>query len=304
VTITGTNFGTTRGSSTVTFNGIPATTTTSWGNTSIGVTTLKGGTTIVGTLANGGVASDLGAASSAAANLVLNGGTLQYSGAAVSINRLFSVGTSGGTIANEGTGPLTLNNPAAITLSGALTLSGSTADTNTLAAGLIGGGSVIKSGTGTWILTGTNTYGGGTVVASGVLQVGANGGLGTLGLGNASIAAGSAIDFERTGTLTVPGAISGNGAVSQSSSGRPSRHQQRGGRHDHQRWHAATRQRRRQRSLYSPAAIVNNSLVGSTPRHVHHARCQRHHQRTGNVIVRGGGFIKAIGTTVILVDAN
>ena len=49
-------------------------------NAYTGVTTISGGTLSVGTLANGGSASDIGAASSSATNLVLNGGTLQYTG--------------------------------------------------------------------------------------------------------------------------------------------------------------------------------------------------------------------------------
>ena len=65
---------------------------------------------------------------------MLNGGTLQYTGGAASIDRLFTVGTSGGTIDVEVTRRIDLNNPAAITISGILTLNGNTADTNTLAA--------------------------------------------------------------------------------------------------------------------------------------------------------------------------
>lgn len=56
-----------------------------------GPTTLNGGTTTVGTLANGGVASSLGASSSSSANLVLNGGTLEYTGGNVSIDRGMTV---------------------------------------------------------------------------------------------------------------------------------------------------------------------------------------------------------------------
>ena len=45
---------------------------------------------------------------------MLNGGTLRYTGGAASIDRLFTVGTSGGTIDVEGSGALTLNNPGTI----------------------------------------------------------------------------------------------------------------------------------------------------------------------------------------------
>ncbi|MEO5915240.1 MAG: autotransporter-associated beta strand repeat-containing protein [Luteolibacter sp.] len=65
-----------------------------------GVTTLTGGKTTVGTLTNGGVASSLGAASAAAANLVLNGGSLEYTGSNVTIDRGLTINSSGGGISN------------------------------------------------------------------------------------------------------------------------------------------------------------------------------------------------------------
>jgi autotransporter-associated beta strand protein/T5SS/PEP-CTERM-associated repeat protein len=65
-------------------------------NAYTGVTRLEGGVTSVATLTNGGVASPLGAATSDPANLVLAGGTLEYTGGAVSIDRGLSIqGASG-----------------------------------------------------------------------------------------------------------------------------------------------------------------------------------------------------------------
>lgn len=113
-------------------------------NTYSGATTLSGGTVSVGALANGGAASDIGAASSAAANLVFDSGTLQYTGAAATSDRLFTLGTGNGTIASSGSGALTLNNPGAVALSGtgarSLTLTGADANDNTLAASLADNG--------------------------------------------------------------------------------------------------------------------------------------------------------------------
>ena len=74
-------------------------------NTYTGTTTISNGVLNVTTLANGGSNSNIGASSNDAANLVLNGGTLRYSvgaAAAVSTDRLFSVGTSGGIIDASG----------------------------------------------------------------------------------------------------------------------------------------------------------------------------------------------------------
>src|SRR5207247_1816275 len=87
-------------------------------NAHTGGTTLSGGRWSVGTLAPGGAASDIGASSSSAGNLVLNGGTLQYTGGGASSDRLFTLGTGGGTIDASGSGALDLNNPGAVGLSG------------------------------------------------------------------------------------------------------------------------------------------------------------------------------------------
>jgi autotransporter-associated beta strand protein len=72
-------------------------------NTYSGVTTISAGTLSVSLLANGVVASNIGNSSNASTSLILNGGTLQYTGAAVSTDRLFSLQTSS-TIDASGTG--------------------------------------------------------------------------------------------------------------------------------------------------------------------------------------------------------
>jgi fibronectin-binding autotransporter adhesin len=72
------------------------TTTLSGFNGYTGATTISGGILSVSSLANGGSSSNIGASSNAATNLVLNGGTLKYTGGAFgNTDRLFSVGTSG-----------------------------------------------------------------------------------------------------------------------------------------------------------------------------------------------------------------
>jgi len=76
-----------------------------------GVTTLAGGITTVATLTNGGAASPLGAATAAAANLVLSGGTLNYTGATVSIDRGFTTGGLDGAITVPGGSDLTMSGP-------------------------------------------------------------------------------------------------------------------------------------------------------------------------------------------------
>lgn len=149
-------------------------------NTYTGATRLEGGVLSVSNIANGGVISNIGASSNAAANLVFNGGTLQYTGAAASTNRQFTLGTSGGTIDASGSGALNFANTAAIVFSGAgarsLTLTGSNTDANTLAAALGdsgGASSLTKAGAGMWVLTAANSYSGSTTVSAGTLRAGA-----------------------------------------------------------------------------------------------------------------------------------
>jgi fibronectin-binding autotransporter adhesin len=193
-------------------------------NSYTGPTTITGGGLLAGVLANGGAASDIGASSSAATNLVLDGGSLVYTGTGAQIDRLFTLGTSGGTIDDEASGPLVFNSFGSIAYTGngprGLTLHGSGTDTNTLAPKIADNGgatSLTKNGTGLWILLGTNTYSGVTTIAQGTLQIGAGGAAGSLGSG--SVINNGGLDFNRTGSVTVSGAISGTGAVTNDGTG-------------------------------------------------------------------------------------
>jgi autotransporter-associated beta strand protein len=188
-------------------------------NTYSGATAVNGGILTVSTLANGGSASDIGSSPNSAASLLLNGGTLQYTGSVVSIDRLFTIGTGGATLDDEGS-TLTLNNTGAIGLSGlgarTLTLTGTDASGDTI-AGTLGdnGGSsaVTKIGTGTWILTGLNTYSGVTTISAGTLQFG-NGGNSTVGSGSIVDNGGLVLSTSNTNTL---GVVTGTGALTNNS---------------------------------------------------------------------------------------
>jgi autotransporter-associated beta strand protein len=134
-------------------------------NTYRGSTTLTSGTLSVNTLAAGGTASSIGASTNTAANLVFNGGTLQYTGGTVSTDRSYTItGGSSGTINVS-------------TVATNLTISGGSAATN---------GVLNKSGPGTLILTGANAHTGGTNVNAGTLLV--NSPSGSLSTGTVSVA--------------------------------------------------------------------------------------------------------------------
>src|SRR5207248_8640139 len=83
-------------------------------NTYRGVTTINAGVVSVSKLANAGSASGIGQPLNAAASLVLTGGTLRYTGAGDSTDRLFSVGTGGGTLDASGTGAVQFTNAGAL----------------------------------------------------------------------------------------------------------------------------------------------------------------------------------------------
>ncbi|RYD38797.1 MAG: hypothetical protein EOP85_16845, partial [Verrucomicrobiaceae bacterium] len=99
-------------------------------NTYTGVTTLQGGTTFINTVANGGAASSLGSASASAANIVLSGGSLAYTGLAASTDRGLTISAIDTTLSTTAD----------------LTLTGEVASVET--------SNVIKAGTGNLILAG------------------------------------------------------------------------------------------------------------------------------------------------------
>jgi fibronectin-binding autotransporter adhesin len=143
-------------------------------STYTGSTQIDVGVLRVNSLANGGSPSSIGASSSAASNLVIDGGTLQYVGAGASTDRLFTLNFSG-TLDSSGSGPINFSNTGALGGGGGiLTLAGTNTGANTLAAAIGGSNSISKTGDGTWILTGPQTYTGPTTVDGGLLAMQSN----------------------------------------------------------------------------------------------------------------------------------
>ena len=84
----------------------------------------------------------------------------------------------------QSTGNLTFTSTASIATAGnTLTLSGSSTGQGSIAGVISGAGGLIKDGSGTWTLTGNNSYTGGTIVNAGTLLVNA----GDTGTGNVTV---------------------------------------------------------------------------------------------------------------------
>jgi len=166
---------------------ISGTATLSGANTYSGKTTISTGTLSVGSfnsVVGGTASSNLGAPVTVANGTIsigstTTGGTLTYTGSGETTDRVinFAGSTGGVTLDQSGTGPLKLTSDMTATGSGikTLTLRGSTAGTGEIAGAIVetgGANKVTKSGTGTWTLSGINTYTGSTSVAAagGTLQ--------------------------------------------------------------------------------------------------------------------------------------
>ncbi|WDG54754.1 autotransporter domain-containing protein [Pseudomonas chlororaphis] len=87
---------------------------------------------------------------------------------------------------------------------------------------IYGSGSVEQRGTGTTVLTGENTYNGGTLISNGTLQLGAgaNGGNSGSILGDVQIDAPGSLVFNRANDYRFDGALSGTGTLYKRGAGR------------------------------------------------------------------------------------
>lgn len=132
----------------------------------------------------------------------------------LSVSSNTNLGAAAGTVTFDGG---TLQNTASFTSARTMTVNAGGGTIQTLAdltlAGVIGGaGALTKSGSSTLILTGANTYAGGTTISEGTLKLGNGGTTGSIAgdvVNNATLA------FDRSNLLTFGGLISGSGAVNQ-----------------------------------------------------------------------------------------
>ena len=173
-----------------------------------------------GTLAinNWGWNGSLGQLNYNTGNLVIDGGTVRYTGNTGSNARAFTIGANGATLEAATSGQTwTLSYDASYLLDssngGALTLTG--AGNGQMDKVIPGAGGVTKSGAGAWTLTAANTYSGTTTVSNGTLSVSTTGFInssttvnvngGTLSTAGADKLADSAAVTVAGGTLTLGG---------------------------------------------------------------------------------------------------
>ena len=153
-----------------------------------------------------GSISGTGTVSKVSSGLLILTGTNTYTGGTL-VSGVLQIG-NGGT-----TGSITGN----VNDSGTLVFDRS--DTVTF-AGVISnpvGGALTQAGTGTLILTGANSYFNGTTISAGTLQIGSGGTAGALGSG--AIVDNGALVIDRSDTMTLASAISGNGTLAQAGTG-------------------------------------------------------------------------------------
>ena len=142
-------------------------------NTFTGPVTINNGILSVSSIDVVANANPLGKSTTAATNLVLGGGILQYTGSGGNCDRAFTL-SGNAAIDASGSGALNLTNTSvanSYTSGKTLTLTGSSTANNTFSALLSTGVALTKAGKGTWVLNGpvVNTYTAATTLWTGTL---------------------------------------------------------------------------------------------------------------------------------------
>ena len=147
----------------------------------------------------------------AASALAITGNIVNNSASAQTIN--LALGFSNAATINAAAGHMTFG--GAISNGTSLTFTG--ASNNTVSGAISGTGYLVKDGAGTLVLSGNNTYTGGTLVSTGTLQVGAGGTSGSLS--TTALTNNATLAFNRSDNLTASYDISGTGALIKDGAG-------------------------------------------------------------------------------------
>ncbi len=197
-------------------------------NSYTGGTTIAGGTlqlgnggtsgVIVGNVANNGTLVFNRSDAVSFAGVISGSGTVNQIGAGtttLTANHTYTGGTAinGGTL-QLGNGGTTGSIVGNVANNG--TLAFNRADTVTFAGQVSGTGAVEQRGAGTTILTGDNSYTGGTAISAGTLQLGDGGATGAI---TGNVANNGTLAFNRADTYAFAGLVSGSGGVDQIGAG-------------------------------------------------------------------------------------
>ena len=154
----------------------------------------------------GAVSGDGGLTKNGASTLILTADN-SYAGGTTINSGTLQVG-DGGATGSVGTGAVLNDASLVFNRSGIVTVPGVISGTGSLTQMGVAGG--------TLVLTGADTFSGGTTIVSGTLQLGDGGSTGSI-IGN--VGDSGTLAFNRSDTVTFAGAISGGGAVAQIGSG-------------------------------------------------------------------------------------
>ena len=152
--------------------------------------------------------SGSGSVAISAGSVNLTGNSTYTGSTTVSAGASLRIG-SGGTSGTIGPGQIINDGAVQFERSDAFTLTNS----------ISGSGVLWQLGTGSLILTGNNSYSGGTTLSAGSLQIGNGGTAGVLGSGAVNLGFGGNLTFNRSDAVTAANTLSGFGSLTQLGSG-------------------------------------------------------------------------------------
>jgi autotransporter-associated beta strand protein len=176
-----------------------------------------------GVISGSGAVQQIGTGTTILTAINSYGGGTTIKAGKLSVSADANLGASTGALTFDG-GTLQFTNGAALTLSNtrAITLLGGgggfevTSGNVIVTQAIAGSGALTKSGSGFLILSGDNTYGGGTIISAGTLVIGLGGTSGSI---TGNVLDNGELTFSRSDSLTFGGQISGSGGLAKFGAG-------------------------------------------------------------------------------------